>query len=69
MSIYDNINPQANPAQMIQQLRSNPSAVLKQRGFSIPVGMNNPQQIIQHLISSGQVPQSRYLQALGAIRR
>lgn len=58
-----------NPQQMLAQIKSNPAAVLKQRGLNIPDGMNNPQQIIQHLISSGQVPQSRYMQAMQMMGR
>lgn len=72
MSLYDNLGNgnaagaanAANPQQMLQELKSNPAAILRQRGLSIPDGMNNPQQIIQHLLNSGQVPQSRYLQAM-----
>lgn len=70
MSIYENMgNKQMNPQQMLNSLRNNPAALLKQRGYTIPDGMTNPQQIIQHLISSGQVPQSRYAQALQMLRR
>lgn len=58
-----------NPQQMLAQIKSNPAAVLKQRGLNIPDGMNNPQQIIQHLVSSGQVPQSRYMQAMQMMGR
>ncbi len=46
---------QANPMQMMQQLRSDPVAVLKSRGLSVPDGMTNPQQIVQHLLNSGQI--------------
>lgn len=53
-----------NPMQMIQKLRSDPVGMLRSRGLQIPDGMNNPQQIINHLLQSGQVPQSRYAQVL-----
>lgn len=67
MSIYDSLSgQQTNP---LQQLKSNPVALLRQRGLSIPDGMNNPQQIIQHLVTSGQIPQSRYMQALQMMGR
>lgn len=56
--------PQNQMGQLVQQIKSNPAAMLQQRGFNIPAGLNNPQQIINHLISSGQVPQSRYMQLL-----
>ena len=57
MSLFDALGGQApmNPMQMMMQLRSNPAAVLKQRGLNVPDGMSDPQQIVQHLISSGQV--------------
>lgn len=57
MSLFDALGGQApmNPVQMMAQLRSNPAAVLKQRGLNVPDGMSDPQQIVQHLISSGQV--------------
>lgn len=57
MSIFDALGGQApmNPMQMMMQLRNNPAAVLKQRGLNVPDGMSDPQQIVQHLISSGQV--------------
>lgn len=57
MSIFDALGGQMqmNPMQMMMQLRSNPAAVLKQRGLNVPDGMTDPQQIVQHLISSGQV--------------
>lgn len=57
MSIFDALGGQAqmNPMQMMSQLRSNPAAVLKSRGLNVPDGMSDPQQIVQHLISSGQV--------------
>ena len=59
MSIFDSIQTQMNPMQALQQMKMNPAAMLKQRGLNIPDGMNNPQQIVQHLLSSGQVSNSR----------
>ena len=67
MSIYESLN--MNPMQMMNQLRSNPSAVLKQRGLNVPMGMNNPQQIVQHLIQSGQVPNARLQQIMQMMGR
>lgn len=66
MSLFDNLgnkNAPQNPMQMLQQLRSNPVSVLQQAGYNIPAGMNNPQQIIQHLLQSGQVSQNKFAQA------
>ena len=73
MSLFDSLNSQPqqpmNPMQRLQQLKQNPSGMLQQAGFNVPQGMNNPQQIIQHLIQSGQVPQNRYTQLLQMLGR
>lgn len=72
MSIYDQLGNKPtpmNPMQMLSQIKQNPSAVLKQAGLSIPQGMNNPQQIIGHLLQTGQIPQNRYQQAMQMMSR
>ena len=54
-----------NPMQimtMLNQFRQNPMAMLAQR-FNLPANMNNPQDIINHLVSSGQVNKSQVEQA------
>jgi hypothetical protein len=45
---------------LYQQFRNNPSGMLAQR-FNIPqnVNMSNPNDIIQHLLNTGQVSQSQ----------
>lgn len=52
-----NINDLMN---MYQQLKSNPMGMLAQR-FNIPqnVDLNNPNDIIQHLLNTGQVSQTQ----------
>ena len=52
-----------NPAQILASLKSNPMQILQQAGFNIPQGMNNPQQIINHLMQSGQINQNQVTQA------
>ena len=55
-----------NPMQimsMLPQLQANPLSFLRQRGFNIPDNINNPNDIIQHLMNSGQINQSQYNQA------
>ena len=50
-----------NPMQLMQmlpQLKGNPMQFLAQRGIQIPQGMNNPQQIVQQMVTSGQLPQN-----------
>lgn len=49
--------------QAFSQFRSNPLAILKQAGFNVPNNINNPQDIIQHLMNSGQVNQQQFNQA------
>lgn len=73
MSLFDSLGsklqqkPQAqNPAQMIQQIKSDPAGVLKSMGYNLPAGIDtkNPQAIISGLMQSGQIPVNRYQQAL-----
>ena len=49
-----------NPLMMIQQLRQNPVQFMAQRGFNVPQNLNDPNEIIQHLMNSGQVSQQSY---------
>jgi len=48
-----------NIMQMIPQIRQNPMSILKKAGYNIPSNFNNPNQIIQHLVQSGQVNQNQ----------
>lgn len=72
MSIFDSLGKsaygsqgQVNPVQALQQLRSNPAAVLRQAGLNVPENLvGDPQKIINHLLQSGQIPQGRYQQAM-----
>jgi hypothetical protein len=52
-----------NTVQMIQQLKANPIQFLQRAGFNVPSNLNSPNDIIQHLMNSGQVSQQRYEQA------
>ena len=52
-----------NMMQMLNQLRSNPAGMLQQAGFNVPTNLNSPQDIIQHLMNSGQVNQQQLNQA------
>lgn len=51
-----------NRADLLNNLKKDPVSMLKQAGYNIPSGMNNPRQIVQHLIQSGQVGNSRLAQ-------
>lgn len=55
-----------NPLQimsMLPQLRSNPVGFLKQYGLNVPDNISGPNDIIQHLMNSGQINQAQYNQA------
>ena len=47
-----------NPLSMLAQFRQNPLAVLSQK-YNIPQGMNDPNQILQHLLNTNQVTQDQ----------
>lgn len=55
--------PRVNPMQMIQQLQANPIQFLQRAGFNVPSNLNSPNDIIQHLMNSGQVSQDAYNKA------
>ena len=70
MGLYDKLGgQQQNPQQIIKQLQQDPAGMLKQKGLTIPQGMTNPQQIVNHLISSGQIPNARLQQVLQMMGR
>lgn len=56
-------NNPMNMLGMLQQFRSNPMALLSQR-FNIPMNIQNPQEIVQHLLNSGQVSQAQVNNAM-----
>lgn len=56
--LYKQFQPQNNLINMLTQFKQNPMAVLSQR-FRIPQNMNDPDQILQHLLNSGQVSQEQ----------
>ena len=45
-------------AQLYSQFRQNPLAMLSKR-FNIPKDLQDPQQIVQHLLNSNQISQSQ----------
>ena len=51
---------QMNPQEMISKLKSDPVGMLKQAGYNVPESIaQDPGAMIQHLMQSGQIPQSR----------
>ena len=60
------MNMNMNPFQlmnMYQQFRSNPMQMLSRR-FSIPQDVKDPNEIIQHLLNTGQVSQAQVNNAM-----
>ena len=56
--LYQQFQPQNPLLQRLQQLKQNPMAVVSQR-FNVPQNMNDPNQIIQHLLNTHQVTQEQ----------
>ena len=52
-----------NLLNLYSQLRRNPMQVLRQK-YSIPQDLNSPDQIIQHLLNTGQVSQTQVNQLM-----
>ena len=74
MSLFDNLGgaqpQQMNPMQMVQQLKQNPAQMLNQAHLNVPQNMmNNPQQILNHHVQSGQIPQQRLQAAMQTMQR
>ena len=70
-SLFNSLGKQG-PAQMIAQIKQNPAAFLSRAGLNVPQGMTDPNAMIQHLVQSGQVPQSRInqvMQMVGGMKR
>lgn len=68
------IYPQANYAggffQALNALKTNPAAFLAQRGINLPQGVgNDPNAILQHLLSTGRVNQPQVQQAVQAAQQ
>ena len=56
--------PQQNINTELGNLKSNTTAYLKSRGFDVPDGMNDPRQITQYLLRTGQIGNNKLMQAL-----
>ena len=67
---YSNTNNALpNAQQALNQLRNNPAEMVEKAGMHIPANMNDPQQIINHLIKTGQIGNNRVQQAMAVMRR
>ena len=49
---------------MYQRFMQNPAQALMEAKFNVPQGMNNPNDILQHLMNTGQVSQQRINQVM-----
>lgn len=56
--LYQQFQPQNNFLTALNQFKQNPMAMLS-RKYNIPQNMNDPNQILQHLLNSGQVTQEQ----------
>lgn len=56
--LYQQFQPQNNFLTTLNQFKQNPIAMLS-RKYNIPQDMNDPNQILQHLLNSGQVTQEQ----------
>lgn len=57
------MNP-INIMSMLQQLKANPMQMLMQRRLNVPQGIaNDPNAILNHLLSTGQISQQQINQA------
>lgn len=55
---------------MLQMLQQNPMQILARRGWNIPQNMlSDPNAIVQHLLSTGQITQAQYNQANSMARQ
>lgn len=61
--MLNNLNDVMN---LYQQIKSNPMQILSQR-FNIPqnVNLNDPNEIVQHLLNTGQVSQNQVNKVMG----
>lgn len=56
--LYQQFQPQNNFLTTLNQFKQNPMAMLS-RKYNIPQDMTDPNQILQHLLNSGQVTQEQ----------
>lgn len=57
-----------NPEQL-QQLMNDPQGMAQRAGFTIPDNIKDPQQMVQHLIMTGQVPNPMLQRIMPMIQR
>ena len=60
IDMFGNLNDLSN---IYQQFKQNPMQMLSKR-FNIPQNLNNPNDIVQHLLNTGQVTQTQVNQVM-----
>ena len=63
------MNNQMNFMQMFQQFRANPMQMIIQSRMNVPSGMNDPNQILNHLLKTGQITQDQINSAYQMMQR
>ena len=63
------IQQQPSLRQAMQQLQANPIQILQQAGYQVPQNLSNPNDMIQHLMRSGQLTQAQYDQLYRAAQQ
>lgn len=56
--IFKQFQQRPNMLTMLSQLKQDPVAMLSTK-YSVPQGMTNPNEILQHLLTTGQVTQDQ----------
>lgn len=56
--IFQQFQQRPNMLIMLSQLKQDPVAMLSTK-YSVPQGMTNPNEILQHLLTTGQVTQDQ----------
>ena len=52
-----------NPLQLLSMLQGDPASFLRQAGLNVPANLASPQQIVEHLVRTGQISQNALNQA------
>lgn len=60
MNMFGGMGGMGNVMQMLGQLKQNPMALLQLAGMNVPGNITNPQEMIQHLMNSGQISQAQF---------
>ena len=60
---FNQITPNPDLSQALSELKGNPTAFIRKLGYSIPDGLNDVNQILNHLLQSGQIGLGRRNQA------